>query len=84
MGASGSLYGLLAAFGMLFPNTEIYFNLLFPIKAKFLVIIYGLTEWILGYLNNPRDHTAHFAHLGGLFVGIILVLIWRRDRNHFY
>ena len=84
VGASGSLFGLLGAFGMLFPNRELYLYFLFPIKAKWLVILYGAFELFSGLRNNPHDNVAHFAHIGGLVVGVILVLIWRKDRAHFY
>ena len=84
VGASGSLFGLLGAFGMLFPNQMLYIYFLFPIKAKWLVIGYGAIELFSGLSNNPGDNVAHFAHLGGLFVGIILVLFWRRERDKFY
>jgi membrane associated rhomboid family serine protease len=84
VGASGSLFGLLGAFGMLFPNQMLYIYFLFPVKAKWLVIAYGAFELFSGLSNNPNDNVAHFAHLGGLFVGIILVLLWRRNRTHFY
>ncbi|PBQ32305.1 rhomboid family intramembrane serine protease [Sphingobacteriaceae bacterium] len=83
VGASGSLFGLLGAFGLLFPNREIYIYF-FPIKAKWLVIGYGAIELFSGLRNDRMDNVAHFAHLGGLFVGLILVLIWRRDRRNFY
>lgn len=83
VGASGSLFGLLGAFGLLFPNREIYIYF-FPIKAKWLVIGYGAMELVSGWRQDPSDNVAHFAHLGGLFVGLILVLIWRRDRRNFY
>jgi membrane associated rhomboid family serine protease len=84
VGASGSLFGLLGGFGMLFPNRYLYLYFLFPVKAKWFVIAYGLFELFAGWRNDPRDNVAHFAHIGGLVVGIILVLIWRRDRQHFY
>lgn len=84
IGASGSLFGLLGAFGMLFPNQLLYLYFFIPIKAKWLVIGYGLLELFAGWRNDPLDNVAHFAHIGGLIVGVILVLIWRRDRNHFY
>lgn len=83
VGASGSLFGLLGAFGLLFPNREIYIYF-FPIKAKWLVIGYGAMELFAGWRGDPMDNVAHFAHLGGLFVGLILVLIWRKDRRNFY
>lgn len=84
VGASGSLFGLLGAFGMLFPNQMLYIYFLFPVKAKWLVIGYGAIELFSGLNNNPGDNVAHFAHLGGLFVGVILVLIWRRGTKNFY
>lgn len=84
IGASGSLFGLLGAFGMLFPNRLLYIYFFIPVKAKWLVIGYGAIELFSGLSNNAMDNVAHFAHLGGLFVGLIMVLIWRRDRTHFY
>ncbi len=84
VGASGSLFGLLGAFGMLFPNQRLYLYFLFPIKAKWLVIAYGAFELFSGWQNNPMDNVAHFAHIGGLLVGVILVLLWRRNRNQHY
>jgi membrane associated rhomboid family serine protease len=84
VGASGSLFGLLGGFGMLFPNREILIYFLFPIKAKWLVILYGGFEIFSGIKNDPNDPVAHFAHIGGLLVGVILVLVWRKDRSHFY
>lgn len=84
VGASGSLFGLLGAFGMLFPNRELLIYFLFPIKAKWLVILYGAFELFSGIKNDPRDNVAHFAHIGGLLVGILLVLLWRKDRRNFY
>lgn len=84
IGASGSLFGLLGAFGMLFPNRLLYLYFFIPVKAKWLVIGYGALELFSGITNRAGDNVAHFAHLGGLFVGIIMILIWRRDRTHFY
>lgn len=85
LGASGAVYGLLMAFALLFPNTQ--FMLLFPpipIKAKWLAIILGGMALYQGYQGNPDDSVAHFAHLGGMLFGFILILIWRKDRNKFY
>ncbi len=85
LGASGAVFGVLVAFGYLFPNTQLM--LLFPpipIKAKFLVIGYIGLELYLGFANNPQDNVAHFAHLGGALIGIILVLIWQRSKKNFY
>jgi membrane associated rhomboid family serine protease len=84
VGASGSLFGLLGAFGMLFPNTQLYLYFFIPVKAKWLVIGYGAFEIFSGIRNNPGDNVAHFAHIGGLLVGVILVLIWRKNRKQFY
>jgi membrane associated rhomboid family serine protease len=79
VGASGSLFGLLIAFGMLFPNVELMIMFIpVPIKAKFLVIGYGVLELIQGLTDSTGDDVAHFAHLGGMLFGFILVLIWRR------
>ncbi|MEO6303935.1 MAG: rhomboid family intramembrane serine protease [Bacteroidia bacterium] len=84
VGASGSLFGLLGAFGMLFPNQMLYLYFFIPVKAKWLVIAYGAFELFSGLRSNPGDNVAHFAHIGGLIVGIIIVLIWRKDKQHFY
>ncbi len=83
IGASGSIFGVLLAFGMLFPNTQLM--LLFPpipMKAKWFVIIYALGELFFGVANFSGDNVAHFAHLGGMLFGIILILYWRKkDRD---
>lgn len=84
VGASGSLFGLLGGFGMLFPNRYLYLYFLFPVKAKWFVIFYGLFEVISGIQNNPMDNVAHFAHIGGLLVGILLVIFWRKNSQEFY
>jgi membrane associated rhomboid family serine protease len=78
IGASGSLFGLLGAYGMLFPNNIINIYFFIPIKAKYFVILYGLIELFLGFQNSAGDNVAHFAHLGGLIVGVIIVLIWKK------
>ena len=85
VGASGAVYGILLAFGMLFPNTQLM--LLFPpipIKAKYLVLIAAVTALFLGLGNHPGDNIAHFAHLGGMIFGFILIKYWKQDRNTFY
>ncbi|MFI5220568.1 MAG: rhomboid family intramembrane serine protease [Bacteroidia bacterium] len=87
VGASGSVYGVLLGFGMLFPNTIIYmiFPFPFPIKAKYLVLIYGGLEVYLTLANNPEDNIAHLAHLGGMLFGFILIKLWnKRNREFFY
>ena len=85
VGASGSIFGLLLAFGMLFPNTLLYVYFAIPIKAKYFVIIYGAIELFSGVQNNPTDNVAHFAHLGGMLFGFIMLKYWNRtNRNQFY
>jgi membrane associated rhomboid family serine protease len=84
VGASGSVFGLLLAFGMMFPNSLIYLYFLFPMKAKWLVIGYGVLELVLGIANRSGDNIAHFAHLGGMLFGIILILLWRKKERKPY
>lgn len=83
VGASGAVYGILLAFGMMFPNEQIYLYFLIPIKAKWFVIGYGILELFLG-IAHTADGIAHFAHLGGMLIGLILILIWRKQamNNH--
>jgi len=83
VGASGSVFGILLAFGMMFPNMPLYLiPFPFPIKAKYMVIGYSVIELFLGVANFSGDRVAHFAHLGGMLFGIILVLYWRKkDRS---
>lgn len=89
VGASGAVYGLLLAFGVLFPNMKMFIiPFPFPIKAKWMVIGYGLFELFFG-ISGTMDHVAHFAHLGGMVAGIIMILYWRyngtlRRSNGFY
>ena len=81
VGASGSLFGLLIAFGMLFPNTELMMMFIpIPIKAKYFVAGYGLIELFSGIHNSAADNVAHFAHIGGMLFGFILLMIWRVKR----
>ena len=77
VGASGAVFGLLLAFGMIFPNQEILLSFIIPMKAKYFVVIYGIAELYYGVANNPGDNIAHFAHLGGMIVGFILIKYWR-------
>ena len=76
VGASGAIYGLLLAFGMMFPDSRIYLYFLFPIKAKWFVIGYAVLELVLGF--QGVDNVAHFAHLGGMLFGLLLILYWRK------
>ncbi|MDA0195932.1 MAG: rhomboid family intramembrane serine protease [Bacteroidetes bacterium] len=85
VGASGAIYGILMAFGFLFPNTELM--LLFPpipIKAKYLVLILGGMAVYSGFSENPGDNTAHFAHLGGIIVSYIILKFWQQGKKDFY
>ncbi|RYG52956.1 MAG: rhomboid family intramembrane serine protease [Chitinophagaceae bacterium] len=85
VGASGAVFGCLAAFGYLFPNSLIYLYFFIPMKAKWFVIIYAAIELWLGVNNSAGDNVAHWAHLGGALVGFLLVLYWnKRNRRHFY
>ncbi|HTI90936.1 MAG TPA: rhomboid family intramembrane serine protease [Puia sp.] len=85
VGASGAVFGCMAAMGFLFPNQYIYVNFLFPIKVKWYVLIYAAGELFSGIHNTAGDNVAHWAHLGGGLVGLLLVLYWNRtDRRNFY
>jgi membrane associated rhomboid family serine protease len=86
VGASGAVFGLLLGFGMLFPNTTLMMLFIpFPIKAKYFVIGYGALELYQGIAANPADNVAHFAHLGGMLFGFIMIKIWNKhNRQHFY
>lgn len=82
VGASGAVYGLLLAFGMLFPNTLLFMIFIpIPIKAKYFVMLYGLLELYQGISNNPGDNVAHFAHLGGMLFGFFLIKYWNKTRR---
>jgi len=78
VGASGAVFGILLAFGMMFPNSLIYIYFAIPIKAKYFVIIYGALELYSGFANNPNDNVAHFAHLGGMVFGFFLIVFWKK------
>ena len=80
VGASGAIYGILLAFGMLFPEERIFiFPLPVPIKAKWFVVLYAVLELSLG-LGMPGDSVAHFAHLGGMLFGYLLIRYWRKNQ----
>jgi membrane associated rhomboid family serine protease len=81
LGASGAVFGCLAAFGYLFPNSLIYVYFLIPIKAKWFVLIYAGLELWLGFRNSAGDSVAHFAHLGGAITGFIIVFIWNKTNR---
>ena len=81
VGASGAVYGILLAFGMMFPNTGMFvFPLPFPIKAKYFVIGYAVIELLLGF-GRSGDGVAHFAHLGGMIFGFLLIMYWRNKNK---
>ncbi len=85
VGASGALFGVLFAFAYLFPNTELFLLFFpFPIKAKYFVFFYAMYELYNGVHRTPGDSVAHFAHLGGLLIGFIVLKFWERGRQQFY
>ena len=84
VGASGAIYGLLLAYGMLFPNNIM--QLIFPpvvLKVKWFVLIYGAIELMLGLSGRGGD-IAHFAHLGGMIFGFFLILYWKKNNRMYY
>jgi membrane associated rhomboid family serine protease len=78
IGASGAVFGILLAFGMMFPNAIIYIYFAIPIKAKYFVILYGAIELFSGVFDTGGN-VAHFAHLGGMVFGFLLLLYWKRN-----
>ena len=85
VGASGAIYGVLLAFGMLFPNSTIYLLIPpIPIKSKYFVGGLGILALISGIGNNPGDNIAHFAHLGGMIFGIILLKYWKKKGDIYF
>ena len=78
VGASGAVYGILLAYGLFFPNREMYIMFIpYPVKAKWVVIGYAVIELTLGF-GNAQTGVAHFAHLGGMIFGLLLILYWRK------
>lgn len=82
VGASGAIYGVLLGFGMLFPNAELrlLFFPFFPLKAKWFVVIFGVIELLTG-ISGTADGVAHFAHLGGMLFGLLLILWWKKNNK---
>ena len=79
VGASGAIYGILMAFAMTFPNERMFvIPIPFPIKAKYFVLIFGAIELLSGLSPRMGDNVAHFAHLGGMVFGLLLILYWRK------
>lgn len=85
VGASGCVFGVLLAFGMMFPNTELM--LMFPpipLKARWFVLIYGAIELLMALRSAPDDNVAHYAHVGGMIFGYLLLKYWqKKDGNYF-
>lgn len=85
VGASGAIYGILVAFAMLFPNTQLMlFPIPVPVKAKYFVPFLLVISFVMGMQDNPNDNIAHFAHIGGAISGFILLKIWQSNRGNFY
>ena len=82
VGASGAVFGILLAFGMTWPNSVIYLYFAIPIKTKYFVIIYGAIELYSGISSGQGDNVAHFAHLGGMLFGIVLILMWKKNKGN--
>jgi membrane associated rhomboid family serine protease len=79
VGASGCLFGLLLAYGMMFPNAELFLMFIpVPIKAKWFVLGYGAVELVMALRNAPGDNVAHYAHLGGMIFGYIILKYWQK------
>lgn len=87
VGASGAIYGVLLAFGFLYPNVPVYIMFIpVPIKAKWLIIGYFVLELIYG-VSGSADGVAHFAHLGGMIFGFFILLYWKKKgvfSNHWF
>lgn len=84
VGASGAVYGVHLAYGMLFPNNVL--QLIFPpiaLKAKWFVLIFGALELWLG-ISNTGGNIAHFAHLGGMLFGFILIKYWKKNNKMYF
>lgn len=86
LGASGAVFGCLAAFGYLFPNTSLQIIFIpIPFKAKWFVLFYAGAELFMAVKNTAGDNVAHVAHLGGALVGFLLVLFWNKtNKKTFY
>lgn len=79
VGASGAVFGILLAFGMIFPNMSMYIiPFPFPIKAKWVVLGYGAIELFFG-ISHTMNGVAHYAHLGGMIAGILMILYWKHN-----
>ena len=82
VGASGAVYGILLGYGMTYPNNQLFIiPIPVPIKAKWLVTGYVVLELVLGLRNSAADNVAHFAHLGGMLAGLLIILYWRHKEK---
>ena len=85
VGASGAVFGILLAFAMLFPNMELMLLFLpIPVKAKYVVLVYGIYELWSEINRMPGDNVAHFAHLGGMLIGYLILKYWKKKYGTFY
>lgn len=85
IGASGAIFGVLAAFVYLFPNTHLYIYFLIPVKAKWIGILYFGYELFFAIRNSAGDHVARWAHIGGAIVGLLIVITWNKtNKKTFY
>ena len=85
LGASGAIFGILLAAGLLFPQRRIMLLIPpIPLRARILVVLYGAYEIYSIMQRAPDDNVAHFAHLGGMLVGFVLLKIWDEDRNRYH
>ncbi len=83
VGASGAVFGILLAFGMMYPNQYVYLYFAIPIKVKYFVAGYAALELYNGIANDPASNIAHFAHLGGMLIGFIIIKYWKK-KGEFY
>ena len=81
LGASGAVFGILAAFVYLFPNTYIYLYFLVPVKAKWLGLLYFSYELFFALQNSAGDNVARWAHIGGAIVGLLIVITWNKTNK---
>jgi len=85
LGASGAIFGLLIAFGMLYPNMELMILFIpVPVKAKYIIPVYVVIELFLGVSQFAGDDVAHFAHIGGALLGFIMVKVWGLTKSNNY
>ena len=84
VGASGAVYGLLFALAFLFPNTEFYIYMLFPVKAKYLAFFAGMLALYSEFNRSEGDNVAHLAHLGGMLIAFLMLKFWQKDSGRFY